>query len=170
MKDKRKEILKDLLGEFVSEDEGADEGFVEEEVVEEDHPSPPEEDEPIIPEEDDDEKFSLDNLLTEPKRSSRPKAKKKVKKTSKTFQAEIIEEGLVPSYNVSVPHFSDKETLIFNEVREKLVEVAVSQGEEFNIDGDQFIGEVKQFLRGRGVRDVEDWLLKFRRSCWVMGN
>ncbi len=155
MKDKRKEILKDLLGEFGSEDEGVDEGGVEEEVVKEDYPSPPEKNEPIIPEEEDEDKFSLDNLLTETKRPDRPKPKKKVKRTSKAFQPEIIEEGLVPRYNVSVPHFREKETLIFNELREKLVEVAVSQGEEFNIDGEQFIGEVKQFLRGRGVRDVE---------------
>ncbi|BDZ72245.1 secretion protein [Methanobacterium petrolearium] len=62
---------------------------------------------------------------------------------------------MVPKYNVSVPHFSDKETQIFNEVREKLVEVAVSQGEEFDIDEESFVGDVKQFLRARGVRDVE---------------
>jgi len=153
MKDKRKEILKDLLGEFGSDEEAED--LVKEEVVEEDYPSPPEEKKPIIPEEKEGEDdFSLDKLLDEKERRKRPKPKK-VKKKSKTFQAEIIEEGLVPRYNVSVPHFTEKETLIFNEVREKLVEVAVSQGEEFNIDGEQFIGEVKQFLRGRGVRDVE---------------
>ncbi len=62
---------------------------------------------------------------------------------------------MVPKYNVSVPHFSDKETQIFNEVREKLVEVAVSQGEEFDIDEESFVGDVKQFLRAKGVRDVE---------------
>lgn len=157
MKDKRKEILKDLLGEFGSDDEAEAEaeGFVKEEVVEEDYPSPPEEKKPIIPEEEESEDdFSLDKLLDEKERRKRPKPKK-VKKKSKTFQAEIIEEGLVPRYNVSVPHFSDKETQIFNEVREKLVEVAVSQGEEFNINEESFIGEVKQFLRNRGVRDVE---------------
>ena len=76
MKDKRKEILKDLLGEFGSEDEGVDEGGVEEEVVKEDYPSPPEKNEPIIPEEEDEDKFSLDNLLTETKRPDRPKPKK----------------------------------------------------------------------------------------------
>ncbi|HOI40666.1 MAG TPA: CpaF family protein [Methanobacterium sp.] len=157
MKDKRKEILKDLLGEFGSDDEAEAEaeGVVKEEVVEEDYPSPPEEKKPIIPEEEESEDdFSLDKLLDEKERRKRPKPKK-VKKKSKTFQAEIIEEGLVPRYNVSVPHFSDKETQIFNEVREKLVEVAVSQGEEFNINEESFIGEVKQFLRNRGVRDVE---------------
>lgn len=150
MKDKRKEILKDLLGEFGS-DEESDEGSVEEE----DYPLPREKKEKVssvrnrVQEEDEDE-FTLNKIMKKP-----PKRVKKVKKASDGLKAEIIEEGLIPKYNVSVPHFSDKEELIFNEVREKLVEVAVSQGEEFNIDEESFIGEVKQFLRTRGVRDVE---------------
>ncbi|NYB51470.1 MAG: CpaF family protein [Methanobacteriaceae archaeon] len=145
MKDKRKEILKDLLGEFGSEEEN------ETVVQEEDFSIPVEEKEPLIPDEEDEEEFTLDKIMKKP-----PKRTKKVRKSvSKGLKAEIIEEGLIPKYNVSVPHFSDKEEMIFNEVREKLVEVAVSQGEEFNIDEDSFIGEVKQFLRTRGVRDVE---------------
>ena len=148
MKDKRKEILKDLLGEFGSEDE-------DEEVVEEEYTPPPEERAPpVLEEEREEEEFTLDKIM-EKKAPKRDKRTKKVKKAKKGFKAEIIEEGLIPKYNVSIPHFSDKENLIFNEVREKLVEVAVSQGEEFNIDEDSFIGEVKQFLRARGVRDVE---------------
>ncbi|MBP1945941.1 CpaF family protein [Methanobacterium petrolearium] len=146
MKDKRKEILKDLLGEFGSEDDT-------DYVVEEEKPLPPQEKTPPIQEEEEEE-FSLDKIMKKkPKKPS--KRTKKVKKASDAFKAEIIEEGLVPKYNVSVPHFSDKETQIFNEVREKLVEVAVSQGEEFDIDEESFVGDVKQFLRARGVRDVE---------------
>jgi len=150
MKDKRKEILKDLLGEFGS-DEESDEGSVEEE----DYPLPREKKEKVSPvrnkvQEEDEDEFTLNKIMKKP-----PKRVKKVKKASDGLKAEIIEEGLIPKYNVSVPHFSDKEELIFNEVREKLVEVAVSQGEEFNIDEESFIGEVKQFLRTRGVRDVE---------------
>ncbi len=152
MKDKRKEILKDLLGEFGSDDDG-EEDVLEEEYPEEDYSLPPEEEAPQVPEEEEEEeKFTLDKIMKKPPAK---RAKKVKKKKSNAFKAEIIEEGLVPRYNVSVPHFSDKEEVIFNEVREKLVEVAVSQGEEFNIDEDSFIGEVKQFLRTRGVRDVE---------------
>jgi archaeal flagellar protein FlaI len=151
MKDKRKEILKDLLGEFGS-DEESDEGSVEEE----DYSLPREKKEKVssvrdkVREDEDEDDFTLNKIMKKP-----PKRAKKVKKASDGLKAEIIEEGLIPKYNVSVPHFSDKEELIFNEVREKLVEVAVSQGEEFNIDEESFIGEVKQFLRTRGVRDVE---------------
>ena len=149
MKDKRKEILKDLLGEFGSEeDQDGD-------LAEEKEYSLPREKKKVSSvlekvQEEEEEEFTLDKIMKKP-----PKRTKKVRKASDGLKAEIIEEGLIPKYNVSVPHFSDKEELIFNEVREKLVEVAVSQGEEFNIDEESFIGEVKQFLRTRGVRDVE---------------
>jgi archaeal flagellar protein FlaI len=145
MKDKRKEILKDLLGEFGSDDDHDDL------TEEEEYPLPREKKvSSVVEKVPEEEEFTLDKIM-----KKAPKRKKKVKKSSDGLKAEIIEEGLIPKYNVSVPHFSDKEELIFNEVREKLVEVAVAQGEEFNIDEESFIGEVKQFLRTRGVRDVE---------------
>jgi len=147
MKDKRKEILKDLLGEFGSDDDHDDDLAEEDE-----YPLPREKKVSSVVEKapEEEEEFTLDKIM-----KKTPKRKKKVRKSSDGLKAEIIEEGLIPKYNVSVPHFSDKEELIFNEVREKLVEVAVAQGEEFNIDEESFIGEVKQFLRTRGVRDVE---------------
>jgi flagellar protein FlaI len=149
MKDKRKEILKDLLGEF-----GSDEDSGEDLTEEEEYPLPRKKEKvsSVLEkvQEKEDEEFTLDKIMKKP-----PKRTKKVRKASDGLKAEIIEEGLIPKYNVSVPHFSEKEELIFNEVREKLVEVAVAQGEEFNIDEESFIGEVKQFLRTRGVRDVE---------------
>ncbi|EKF85808.1 CpaF family protein [Methanobacterium formicicum] len=147
MKDKRKEILKDLLGEFGSDDDHDDDLAEEDE-----YPLPREKKVASVVEKapEEEEEFTLDKIM-----KKTPKRKKKVRKSSDGLKAEIIEEGLIPKYNVSVPHFSDKEELIFNEVREKLVEVAVAQGEEFNIDEESFIGEVKQFLRTRGVRDVE---------------
>jgi flagellar protein FlaI len=144
MSDKRKEILKDLLGEFGSDDEA------EETSEEQDYPLPTKEEDPKIEEEED--AFSLDKIMKKAPRSpKRPKAKR----SSDELKAEIIEEGLVPKYNVSVPHFSEKESLIFNEIREKLVEVAVSQGDDFRVDEDSFKGEVKQFLISKGVRDVD---------------
>ncbi|HMK54765.1 MAG TPA: CpaF family protein [Methanobacteriaceae archaeon] len=164
MRDKRKEILRDLLGEFGSEE--SDEADTSQEVEEPiEAPEPPIEDfeseEEAEPEEeseeenlDDDEKFSLDRLIKEPPKRT-PKRSKKAKKASDRFKAEIIEEGLVPRYNVAVPRLSDNERLLFNEIREKLVEVAVAQGEEFQVDEDSFTGEVKQFLRMKGVRDVD---------------
>ncbi|BDZ69503.1 hypothetical protein GCM10025861_27630 [Methanobacterium petrolearium] len=55
MKDKRKEILKDLLGEFGSEDDT-------DYVVEEEKPLPPQEKTPPIQEEEEEE-FSLDKIM-----------------------------------------------------------------------------------------------------------
>ena len=146
MKDKRKEILRDLLGEFASDDDVAEESNDifrsksedKEEIIEE-------------PSEDSEEpEFNLDKVMKRPSR--RPKT---VKKVSNVLKAEIVEDGLIPNYNVNLPKFSDNERKIFNEVREKLVEVAVAQGEDFRIDEGSFIGEVKEFLRSKGVRDVD---------------
>jgi len=146
MKDKRKEILKDLLGEFASDedvDEESDDIFKSRSDDKEDHikKSSVKSAEP---------EFNLDKVMKRPSR--RPKT---VKKVSNALKAEIVEEGLIPTYNVSLPKFSDNERQIFNEVREKLVEVAVAQGEDFRIDENSFIGEVKEFLRSKGVRDVD---------------
>jgi archaeal flagellar protein FlaI len=146
MKDKRKEILRDLLGEFASDedaDEESDDIFKSRSDDEERHieKSSVKSEEP---------EFNLDKVMKRPSR--RPKT---VKKVSNTLKAEIVEEGLIPTYNVSLPKFSDNERQIFNEVREKLVEVAVAQGEDFRIDEGSFIGEVKEFLRSKGVRDVD---------------
>ncbi|ADZ08712.1 type II secretion system protein E [Methanobacterium lacus] len=146
MKDKRKEILRDLLGEFASDDDVAEESNDifrsksedKEEVIEESS------------EDSEEPEFNLDKVMKRPTR--RPKT---VKKVSNVLKAEIVEDGLIPNYNVNLPKFSDNERQIFNEVREKLVEVAVAQGEDFRIDEGSFIGEVKEFLRSKGVRDVD---------------
>lgn len=146
MKDKRKEILRDLLGEFASDDD----------VTEESNDifrSKSDDKEEIIKESSEDSEepeFNLDKVMKRPTR--RPKT---VKKVSNVLKAEIVEDGLIPNYNVNLPKFSDNERQIFNEVREKLVEVAVAQGEDFRIDEGSFIGEVKEFLRSKGVRDVD---------------
>ncbi|MTK64505.1 MAG: CpaF family protein, partial [Methanobacterium sp.] len=146
MKDKRKEILRDLLGEFASDEDTVEESNDifksksedKEEVTEE---TSLESEEP---------EFNLDKVMKRPSR--RPKT---VKKVSNVLKAEIVEDGLIPTYNVNLPKFSDYEREIFSEVREKLVEVAVAQGEDFRIDEGSFIGEVKEFLRSKGVRDVD---------------
>jgi flagellar protein FlaI len=146
MKDKRKEILRDLLGEFATDDESTKDsndifGNGNQEKEDETKSSPPK---------SDDDGFNLDKVMKRPS-----KRVKSVKKVSDVMKAEIIDEGLIPTYNVSIPKFSEKERIIFNEVREKLVEVAVAQGEDFRIDEESFIGEVKEFLRSKGVRDVD---------------
>ncbi|MDD1763334.1 MAG: CpaF family protein [Methanobacteriaceae archaeon] len=155
MRDKRKEILRDLLGEFADED--ADESETSEKSDEALESREESETEGSSGEgffARDDDKFNLDNLIKEhSKRGS--KRPKKGRQISEVFKAEIIEEGLIPKYNVALPRLSKNERNLFNEIREKLVEVAVAQGEEFQVDEDSFTGEVKQFLRSKGIRDVD---------------
>ena len=198
MKNKRKEILRDLLGEFGSSDFNEDSDKGEKEIVEE--PVKKEEYEPRHTEReierenpvgrseyvterserkiekgsffDDDDEFKLDNIMGDSainkavsNRSTeesgikrvmeKPKRRPKKMKASKGIKAEIIEDGLIPLYNVSVPKFTERERQLLNEIREKLVEVAVSQGENFKVDEDSFAGEVKEFLKMKGVRDTD---------------
>ncbi len=154
MKQKRKDILKELLGEFgTDETAGDEEDFsLEESPVsqEEDFFIPEEEDKEVFAPEEEEETFSLDKIMEKPSKPQRS-----FKKRATLEEAEILEEDLIPKYNVSVPKFSDTERQLLNEIREKLVEVAVSQGDEFKIDEGSFIKEVKEFLRMKGVRNID---------------
>ena len=212
MKNKRKEILRDLLGEFGSSDDLTDDRDERENEVT-DQPVKEQQYEPIQTEsererqenlsgrseygedrseryefersesaenrpekrerrsffDDDDDGFKLDNIMggsvnkstssrtvKEPVESEKPKKRpKKMKKTSHGIKAEIIEDGIIPLYNVSVPKFTERERQLLNEIREKLVEVAVSQGDNFQVNEESFAGEVKEFLKMKGVRDTD---------------
>ncbi|MDI6645077.1 MAG: CpaF family protein [Methanobacteriaceae archaeon] len=146
MKEKRKEILKDLLGEFgSSEDSSVD---TEEELEDELKPERDEMENILFGGEEEDS-----DIEAVVKKASKPK--KRIKKMTEDVKAEIIEEGLIPNYNVSVPKFSDRERQLLTEIREKLVEVAVAKGEEFRLDENTFVGEVKEFLRTKGVRNID---------------
>lgn len=163
MKQKRKDILKDLLGEFGSEDysentedeseDNRQELEFEELINPEEKPQnwldQVEEEEEEFEEEDEDA-FNIEKIM-----QKQVKPQKTIKKTTDSSRAEIIEEDLIPQYNVSVPKFSDSEKQLLNEIREKLVEVAVSKGDEFKIDESSFINEVKEFLRMKGVRNID---------------
>ena len=212
MKNKRKEILRDLLGEFGSSDDLTNDRDERENEVT-DEPVKEQQYEPIQTEseqerqenlsgrseyeedrseryefersesaenrpekrergsffDDDDDGFKLDNIMggsvnkstssravKEPVESEKPKKRpKKMKKTSHGIKAEIIEDGIIPLYNVSVPKFTERERQLLNEIREKLVEVAVSQGDNFQVNEESFAGEVKEFLKMKGVRDTD---------------
>jgi len=165
MRNKRKEILRDLLGEFGSYDANKeDEGLSEEKTHESSGSYLSHEikrkkekslffndneygyiQDPIIKNEP-----AVEKVIDKPKRQS-----KKIKKMTGGIRAEIIEDGLIPSYNVNVPKFTRYERQLLNEIREKLVDVAVSQGENFKIDESSFIGEVKEFLKMKSVRDTD---------------
>ncbi len=147
MKQKRKDILKELLGEFGS-DEDLEESDIPDSDVETREKS--EKLEPDFEEQEEEDSFNIDNIMDKTSRSS-----KTIKRMTPDIKTEIIEEELIPNYNVSVPKFSDRERTLLNEIREKLVEVAVSKGDEFRVDEESFTKEVKEFLRIKGVRNID---------------
>lgn len=203
MRDKRKEILRDLLGEFGSSEETDSNTEYNKETIEKTVEEPeyipeklendrkelfeqryrPEKVEQEMEEEDlfaqlnrskkseaaeiksrifdekEEDPFQLDKIMEDSEvESIREKPKRRSQTTntlSKGIKAEIIEDGLIPSYNVNVPKFTDRERQLLNEIREKLVEAAVSKGDSFQIDQGSFIDEVKEFLKMRGVRDTQ---------------
>ena len=201
MRDKRKEILRDLLGEFGSSEETDSNTEDNEETIEKivEEPDIPEKlennreelfeqkYEPRKIEEEDDEDlfaqfnkskkseaaeiksriftekeedhFQLDKIMKDSEeervKHNSIRSKPPIRKPSEGMKAEIIEEGLIPAYNVNVPKFTDRERQLLNEIREKLVEAAVSKGDSFQIDQGSFIDEVKEFLKMRGVRDTQ---------------
>ncbi len=128
MRDKRKEILREILGEFAADDETSHK---------EEKPST-----------EDESSFKVEKVLEKPSPKPAPRG-------PAIKDVEIIEGDLIPKYKVSLPKFSEKERELLNEIREKLVEVAVSKGEDFRIDESTFMGEVKEFLKMKGVRNVD---------------
>lgn len=125
MKDKRKEILREILGEFADDSLEAENGKVKsgKEVT-----------------------LDIDEIIQR-KPSKHRKADVK--------EVEIIEEDLIPLYKVSLPKFSDKERELINEIRSKVVEAAVTAGGEFQIDKKTLMREIKNFLRVKGIRDID---------------
>jgi len=128
MRDKRKEILREILGEFAADEEAT-----------------PREEKRERPAESE---FKVEKVLEKP-------APKPAPRGPDIKDVEIIEGDLIPKYKVSLPKFSEKERELLNEIREKLVEVAVSKGEDFRIDESTFMSEVKEFLKMKGVRNVD---------------
>jgi len=125
MKDKRKEILREILGEFASESS-----------------------------------FESGEEKTKTEKSTLDIEKIIKKKPSKqgivdAKETEIIEKDLIPLYKVSLPKFSEKERELINEIREKVVEAAVTAGGEFQVDKETLMREIKNFLRIKGVRNID---------------
>jgi archaeal flagellar protein FlaI len=138
MKQNRKEILMELLGEFGSGEESAEE-------KNEEYESETNEMENKV-------SYEEEGLIKLEKSFKTPS--KEIMNVSEQIKAENT-EGLMPVYQVNIPNFTKKERVLLNEIREKLVEAAVSKGGEFKIDEETFISEVKEFLKMKGMSDVD---------------
>ncbi|BDH80065.1 secretion protein [Methanothermobacter tenebrarum] len=125
MKDKRKEILREILGEFADDSFEAENGNVKSEK---------------------ESTLDIDKIIQ--RKLSKPKR-------ADVKEVEIIEEELIPLYKVSLPEFSEKERELINEIRAKVVEAAVTAGGEFQIDKKTLMKEIKDFLRVKGIRNID---------------
>ncbi|HOQ20218.1 MAG TPA: CpaF family protein, partial [Methanothermobacter sp.] len=125
MKDKRKEILREILGEFADDSFEAENGKVKSEK---------------------ESTLDIDKIIQ--RKPSKPKR-------ADVKEVEIIEEELIPLYKVSLPEFSEKERELINEIRAKVVEAAVTAGGEFQIDKKTLMKEIKDFLRVKGIRNID---------------
>lgn len=101
----------------------------------------------------DDDGLDLESIM---KRKAERKSKEPTKSSSgSSSAAEIIEDGAVPLYKVSRPEFNEEEKKLLDEIRDKLVESAVARGEELNVEEGAFLNEIKEFLRVKGIRNVD---------------
>lgn len=144
MKQKRKEILRELLGEF-----GSDE-YSENNVILESESEPIKESEKPDVDSKAEDSFDISKIM-----EKKSKPQKSIKRKTPVIKPEIIEEDLIPNYNINVPKFTDKERVLLNHIREKLVDMAVSKGDKFHIDEDTFTKEVKEFLKIKGVSNID---------------
>ncbi len=144
MKQKRKEILRELLGEFGSED------YSDNNIIPESEPEQMKESEKPDRDIKSEDSFDIGRIM-----EKKPKPQKSIKRKTPVIKPEIIEETLIPKYNINVPKFTDKERALLNDIREKLVDLAVSKGDKFQIDEETFTREVKEFLKIKGISNID---------------
>lgn len=53
---------------------------------------------------------------------------------------------IVPQYNVSQQHYNSEEKHLLNELRENLVDIAISSGENFRLDEKKLLKDIKDFI------------------------
>lgn len=62
---------------------------------------------------------------------------------------ELDNNKLIQQYNISKQNYTPEEKILLNEIRENLVDLAISSGENFQIDEDKLLNDIKIFLFNR---------------------
>lgn len=67
---------------------------------------------------------------------------------NETMQNNGIKDNkqVLPQYNVTQQLYSNREKLLLNELRENLVDIAISSGENFKIDENKLLKDIKDFI------------------------
>ena len=54
--------------------------------------------------------------------------------------------NVIPQYDVFKQNYSPEEKILLNEIRENLVDLAISSGENFQVNEDKLLNDIKVFL------------------------
>ncbi|MDO5848411.1 MAG: CpaF family protein [Methanobrevibacter sp.] len=73
-----------------------------------------------------------------------------------------INKQVVPQYNVSQQKYNDKEKVLLNELRDNLVDIAISSGENFQLNKTKLLKDIKDFIFLR--LNVESMKIKIDES------
>ena len=62
----------------------------------------------------------------------------------------------IPQYDVYKQNYSAEEKILLNEIRENLVDLAISSGENFQVNEDKLLNDIKAFLFNRFSGDIQN--------------
>ena len=62
---------------------------------------------------------------------------------------DLSNNNVIPQYNVLKQNYTPEEKILLNEIRETLVDMAVSSGENFQADEEKLYSDIKSFLFNR---------------------
>ena len=63
---------------------------------------------------------------------------------------------IIPQYDIVKQDYTNKEKILLNEIRENLVDLAISTGETFQINEERLLNDIKSFLFARLSEDSEN--------------
>ena len=65
-------------------------------------------------------------------------------------------KNIIPQYDVYKQNYSTEEKILLNEIRENLVDLAISSGENFQVNEDKLLNDIKVFLFNRYSGDIQN--------------
>ena len=63
---------------------------------------------------------------------------------------------IIPQYDVFKQNYSPEEKILLNEIRENLVDLAISSGENFQVNEDKLLNDIKAFLFNRFAGNLQN--------------
>jgi len=100
------------------------------------------------------------------------KENKNFKNLSYDFEKESKDKGIVPKYKLQKPNFSQREKYLLEELRTNLVDLAISSGENFQINESALLNDIKNFLKRYSEvdRDIDGFDENFDENIDKLAN